>query len=114
MTVRIDDQLHVLGLETKPADVRIDERRRLLEAAIEQDMSGITGDQNRRQSVGPDVVAVAENPERLARFVPLIAARALVRWIGFECRRLKGGDKKQDQTGQLHIPILTFPELVRK
>ena len=110
MAVGIDDQLDVFGLEAQLADVRVDDRGRLFETTVEQHVAGVADDQDRRQAVGADVVAVAEQLERLARLVPLVAAVALVRRIGLERWRLKNRDQQQEETGNLHVAIVPCHE----
>jgi hypothetical protein len=46
MSVRVDDQLDVFGLETQLTDVGVDQSGRLFEPAIKQDQACVPGDQD--------------------------------------------------------------------
>ncbi len=65
--VRVDDQPDVLGSEPQLADVRVDQRRRLRQTAVEQDQPLVGGDQHRAEAGHPDVVGVPEDTKRRLR-----------------------------------------------
>src|SRR5689334_19911832 len=89
-------------LEAELANVRINHRGGLLEAAVEKDVAVGAGDQDRRQPVGADEVGVAVDLERLARLVPGLAVIALVRRVGKKSWRLRRRYEKEQDDKETH------------
>ncbi len=84
--VRVHDQSNIGCLEPECLDVASDQRRRLRQRRVEQHMTVIAGNQDRRELGRPDVVGVAEDAERLLRHVPCGALRARDGGIGDQLR----------------------------
>ena len=70
MRMRVEQLLDVGDLEAELLDVRLDLRVRLGQAGVDENMTLRRGDQERREARGADVVDVADDAERLGRFVP--------------------------------------------
>ena len=70
MGVRVYDELDVFDAKSQRADVGNDQRRRLGQRAVDEDMASVGGDQDRAQAMSADVVGIAVNPEWLVQFVP--------------------------------------------
>ena len=71
--VGIHDEPNGLGAKPELADARIDERRRLRQAAVQEDVALVGGNQDRAEPGRPDELRVAENPKWLARAIPGLA-----------------------------------------
>ena len=70
MGVRVYDELDVFDAKSQRADVGNDQRRRLGQRAVDEDMASLGGDQDGAQTMSADVVGIAVDPEWLMRFVP--------------------------------------------
>src|SRR5258708_3616660 len=70
MGVRVYDELDVFDAKSQRADVGNDQRRRLGQRAVDEDMASLGGDQDGAQALSADVVGIAVDPEWLVRFVP--------------------------------------------
>src|SRR5437870_2588245 len=70
MRLGIQKDLHVLDVEAELVDALHDQRRRARIAAIDEDVTLRTGDQESGDVVGADVIEVAGNAERRDRFLP--------------------------------------------
>jgi len=66
----VDEDAHIRKRETQSLDALPNQRRRLLEAAIEQNVSFGRCKQVRRQLVRTDVVKIPRDPEWLNRLIP--------------------------------------------
>ena len=93
MRVRIDQQLHLLGPKAELSDVGENLRRRLDEAAVEQDVPLRRRDEKRSDLVRADVMDVADEPEGLDGLVP-----APVAGVGLR-------EQSSEQTKE-HAPII--------
>ena len=82
MLVAVQQDLHVAEPEPEAADVAGDGVRTAFGAAVDQYVAVLPGDQDRRNTAGPDHVGTAENAyrrRRLVEVVPLLARRGISR-----------------------------------
>ena len=70
MGVVDEDVAHVLEPKAQPADVGGDLGSALLHRPVDQDMTGIAGDEIGADPRRPDIIDIAEDPERRHRPVP--------------------------------------------
>jgi hypothetical protein len=77
--VGVQDQLDVFHFEAEFTNAGGDQRRRLRQGAIDQDMAALSGNQNGRQFGGADVIGTAVNLERCLGDVPVLALVAVDR-----------------------------------
>ena len=106
--MRVADEADVLGAKSEGANVLIDERRRLWQSTVEEDQPRLITDEQRRQSIGPDVVGIAEDLERCERTVPFGAVGALVGRVRlnlcgdgvYPCPRRNGENRWEQQAAQ--------------
>jgi hypothetical protein len=73
--LRIEQHPHVLGTKAELADVGEDLRRRLDEAAVEEDVAPRRGDEERGDLVRPDIMDIADHFEWLDGLIPAAARR---------------------------------------
>ena len=79
VSVAGQEQAQVLQSESQLRDAGLDERGGLAESGVQQDEPVRSGDEERRDVGGADVVEVSGNPEGRERPVPLGVCRSVLR-----------------------------------
>jgi len=94
VNVGIDDELDIFDAEAQGSDIGDDLRDRFGEAAVDENMTGVGGNENDAQAVRPDVVSVPVNAEWCLRSVPSGAVAAGRVLLG------EDGTAAEEQTNQ--------------
>jgi hypothetical protein len=97
MRVGVDDELDVLELETRLADVVHDQRCGLRQAAVDEDVAIRRRDEYRAHAGRAHVPGIAMDAEGLVGPVPLLAGLAHVGRIGDEAVGQDGGENHQTE-----------------